>query len=322
MMKRLLLIAAAALATFGCTAVRNAASGNSTSTTAASYENPFYAKYLNTGSPLDAAIARHLDALRENPGSPELHNALGALLVEKGFPKDAEREFERAVNANGKYFPAWYNLGLVRASAGDEIGARRAFSRTVDLKPGHAAALFQLGLVEEQRDHVDRAISLYAKAYSINPALLDVEVNPRILDTKLTHLALLKIYPKTHNQGTMQFQGGGLAGSGGLPPTTPSGAPTTPSPQPNPRDIVPPAAPAPTGAPRPAAAVAPAQTVGGNAASTAPAEQSPARRDTRGRRRGTANIPAEDLAPNPPGSVEMIPETGIQPSATAQTTRW
>lgn len=312
-MKRLLLIATAALATFGCTAVRNAANGNATP--AGAYENPFYAKYLNTGSPLDAAISRNLEALRENPDSAELHNALGALLVDKGFPKDAEREFERAIDANGKYYPAWYNLGLVRASHGDELGARRAFMRTVDLKPGHAAALFQLGLVEEKRDHVDRAVHLYAKAYAINPALLDVDVNPRILDTKLTHLALLKLYPNAHTRGTMQFQGGGIAGTGGLPPTTPAGAPTTPSPQPNPRDIVPPAAPAPTGTPRAATTVAPAQTVG------APAD-APARRDTRGRRRGSANIPAEDLAPNPPGSVEMIPETGIAPSATAQTQRW
>ncbi|HYH07510.1 MAG TPA: tetratricopeptide repeat protein [Thermoanaerobaculia bacterium] len=319
-MKRLLLIAAAVLATTGCTVVRDA---NGTSENP--YVNPFYAKYLNTGSTLDTQIARTLDALRQDPESPELHNTLGALLVEKGFSKDAEREFERAVDTNRKYYPAWYNLGLVRASRGDEIGARRAFMRTVDLKPGHAAALFQLGLVEEQRDHIDRAIDLYAKAYSINPALLDVDVNPRILDTKLTHLALLKLYPNAHTRGTMQFQGGGLSGTGGLAPATNTpGTPTAPSPQPSPRDIVPPAAPAPTQGARPAASVAPATTVGSPAASVAPAEQSPARRDTRGRRRGNATMSPEDLgAPaNPPGQVELIPESGITPNATAPTTRW
>ncbi|HEX2062687.1 MAG TPA: hypothetical protein VHK90_18240, partial [Thermoanaerobaculia bacterium] len=121
-MKRILLIALTVLATTGCTVVRNAANGG----TKNPYENPFYAKYLNTGSALDAQISRTLEALRADPDSPELHNMLGALLVEKGFPKDAEREFERAVNADRKYFPAWYNLGLVRASRGDELGARRA----------------------------------------------------------------------------------------------------------------------------------------------------------------------------------------------------
>ena len=105
------------------------------------YDNPFYAKYLDGGSPLDAQIQRTLEALRQNPGSPRLHNDLGTLLVQKGFPKDAEREFERAVNADRHFYPGWYNLGLVRASRGEEFGARHAFNRTIAYKPGHAAAL-------------------------------------------------------------------------------------------------------------------------------------------------------------------------------------
>jgi tetratricopeptide (TPR) repeat protein len=200
-MKRLLLLAALA-ATLGCSAIHDLQSKNDDS-----YANPFWAKYLNTGSGLDAQIQRTLEAVRQRPDSPELHNTLGTLLVEKGFPKDAEREFERAVDANRRYHPAWYNLGLVRASRGDEIGARRAFQRTINLKPGHGAALFQLGLVEERRQHVDRAVSLYAKAYSINPTLLDIDVNPRILDSKLTSLALLKMYPSRHARLSAQFQG-------------------------------------------------------------------------------------------------------------------
>jgi tetratricopeptide (TPR) repeat protein len=233
-MKRLLIIAVAALSTAACAGIRDLRTDD------APYDNPFYAKYLNTGSMLDAQISQTLAGLRENPNSPELHNQLGALLVDKGFPQDAEREFESAVNANRKFFPAWYNLGLVRAANGDKIGARRAFRRTVSLKPGHAPALFQLGLVEEKNHHSDRAIRLYAKAYAINPALLRVDVNPRILDSKLTHLALIRMYPAGHSKQTMQFQGIPSYGVSSAP-ATPSPAP---SPQPAPKDIVTPAAPA------------------------------------------------------------------------------
>ncbi|MFP5246535.1 MAG: tetratricopeptide repeat protein [Thermoanaerobaculia bacterium] len=232
-MTRHLILAVAVLAMTGCAAIRDLRNDEKP------YEKPpFYAKYLTTGSALDAQITRTLVALREDPSSPELHNNLGALLIEKGFPNDAAREFERAINADTRYYPAWYNLGLVRASQNDELGARRAFARTVDLKPGHAAALFQLGLVEEKREHTDRAIDLYAKAYGINPALLDVTVNPRILDTKLTHLALLRLYPTQHAQRSMQFQG--------VAPVTQPTAPaqTAPSPQPAPGKILTPAAPA------------------------------------------------------------------------------
>lgn len=241
-MKRLALLAAALMIIGGCSATR---SDNENP-----YANPFYAKYLNTGSTLDADIAQTLHALQQDPKSPELHNNLGALLVEKGFPKDAEREFERAVNLDSHFYPAWYNLGLVRASRGDELGSKRALSRTVDLKPGHAAALFQLGLIEEKRGHRDRAIELYAKSFGINPSLLDVQVNPRILDTKLTAYALLRLYPDAHARESMQFQGGS---STRVPQPQ-----EAPSPQQAPETIVPPAAPVTDPAMQPAPKPAPA----------------------------------------------------------------
>jgi tetratricopeptide (TPR) repeat protein len=237
-MKRLMLLAVL-LTAAGCAALYDR-DGNT-------YENPFYAKYLNTGSQLDAQINATLAALRDNPNSPRLHNDLGSLLVRKGFPKDAEREFERAVNLDSNFYPAWYNLGLVRAARGDALGARRAFYQTIDEKPGHAAALFQLGLIEEGRGQTERAVQHYAKAYGINPSLLRVDVNPRILDSKLTHLALIELYPTRQTRNSMQFQGtpSGYqdpparleAPSPEAPPEkiiTPAPPPTDPSQQPKP----------------------------------------------------------------------------------------
>jgi len=198
MMKRLLLIAAiTALAS--CASLHHHHDENP-------YANPFYARYLNTGTQLDAQITRTINALQANPRSASLHNQLGQMLLQKGFPKDAEVEFERAVNADSHFYPAWYNLGLVRMSRGDWSGAHFAFARTVHYKPGHSTALFQLGLMEEKRNHQDAAIDYYAKAFAINHSLLDVRVNPRILDSKLIDLALLKSYPKEHARESMSFQ--------------------------------------------------------------------------------------------------------------------
>ena len=223
-MKRFLMIAVAALAIAGCAGL-----GEMFDRDHNPYENPFYAKYLNTGSALDAQIQRALEAVRQNPKSAREHNTLGMLLVQKGFPKDAEREFERSVDADSRFYPAWYNLGLVRASRGEDFGARHAFYRTVHYKPGHAAALFQLGLIEEKRQNTDRAVKFYAKAYSINPALMDVTVNPRVLDSHLTHLAMLEMYPKKHWKQSMQFQG---APAGYREPAPPAPAPPATPPAP------------------------------------------------------------------------------------------
>lgn len=210
-------------------------------------EQPFYARYLNTGSALDARIQQTLDALRANPRSAPLHNELGSLLLRKGFPKDAEREFQRAVAADRELYAAWYNLGLIREARGEWSGAANAYHRTLALKPGHPAALFHLGLLLEKRGRHDAAIEHYARAFAINRAMLDVRVNPRILDTKLADRALLRNYDKAHAEASMYFQA--APASDTTTRETAAGRETTeeslaPSPQPMPRTIVTPAAPA------------------------------------------------------------------------------
>src|SRR5436309_644494 len=145
-MKRFLALTVAALALAGCSSIRNVRDQFENKNP---YEKPpFYSKYLNpAASPLDAQIQQTLTALRAQPGNAALHNQLGQLLLQKGFPKDAEVEFERSVDADRHFYPGWYNLGLVRSANGDYGRARYAFNRTIEYKPGHSAALFQLGLL-------------------------------------------------------------------------------------------------------------------------------------------------------------------------------
>jgi tetratricopeptide (TPR) repeat protein len=239
-MKRLFVMAFAALILAGCGAsTRLHRTGNP-------YGRPlFYAKYLTAGNPLDDQIRSALTALRNNPHSAPLHNQLGQLLSLKGFPKDAELEFERAVNEDRQFYPAWYNLALIRSARSDYMGARIAFGRVLHYKPGHSAALFQMGLMEERRGDNDAAIADYAKAFSINHALLDVKVNPQILDSKLVAYALIKAYPNEHTRESMLFQGtpAGYAQPGNTvsPPAPSPVAPTD--------KIVPPAAPVPAPTP-------------------------------------------------------------------------
>jgi len=228
-MKRILVVLASALTLFGCASHKN--------------QNPyehklFIEQFLDARDPLDARIENTIAALRANPRSAPLHNELGQLLREKGFPKDSEMEFERAVNADPTLFSAWYNLGLVREARGDYAGARWAYLRTLHYRKGHSAALFQMGLMEEQSHHTDQAVAYFAKAFQINPTLLDVRVNPRLLDSKLVGLAMLKMYPTQHAKESTQFE------------PTPEGyvqrnLPQTeaPSPQPPATQIVTPSAP-------------------------------------------------------------------------------
>ena len=230
-MNRLLAAALAIAALTGCNSVREMYQPKDP------YAKPmFYEKYLTTGEPIDARIQQTLEAVRNDPHSATLHNELGQLLRQKGFPKDAEREFERAVDDDSHFYPAWYNLGLIREANGNYPGAHFAFGRAIHYKPGHAAALFQMGLMEEKRRNTEAAVAYYAKAFSINHALLDVRVNPRVLDSKLIDLALIRLYPIEHARESLQFQ------PSPAPYVAPA-QPQAPSPQPSADEIVPPAPP-------------------------------------------------------------------------------
>ena len=202
-MKRTFTVALGALLVAGCAAIHQYSNHGGSP-----YEKPlFYTQFLNpNASALDAAIMRDVNALRADPQNAAVHNELGQYLAQRGFPKDAEREFERAVDANRKFWPAWYNLGLTRQARGEFVGARVAFGQTLRYRPGHSEALFAQGLMEEERGHNTDAIELYAKALSINRRLLDVRYNPRLLDTKLIHLALLRAYPNEHVREALMYQ--------------------------------------------------------------------------------------------------------------------
>ena len=199
-MKRTLILAATAALLFGCSTLHRNNTKNPYARTL------FIEQFLDRNNPLDAEIERTIQGLRTNPRSAALHNHLGELLLQKGFPKDAEVEFERAVNSDPHLFVAWYNLGLVRQSRGDFTGASFAYHRAIHYRKGFSEALFQLGLMEEKRHNTEAAVNYYAKAFSINHTLLDVRVNPRILDSKLVDLALLRAYPNEHARESMRFQ--------------------------------------------------------------------------------------------------------------------
>jgi tetratricopeptide (TPR) repeat protein len=234
MMKRILLTAAAITIVAGCSLHHKNRSSNPYDTP------PFYTQWTTSNNGLDVQIRNTVTALRANPKSAPLHNQLGQLLVAKGFPKDAEREFERAVNSDSHFYQAWYNLGLIRQSHQDYSGAERAFNRTVRLAKGHSEALFQLGLIEEARGNNDAAIEDYAKALRHNPALIDVRANPRVLDSKLMTLALLRNYELDHARQASRFLG---TPSGYAAPTQTTQPVETLSPQATPQQIVAPSAP-------------------------------------------------------------------------------
>jgi len=72
-------------------------------------------------------------ALVDLPGQPALHAARGGLLVEMGFLRAAELEYECAVGLDPARPRSWWCLGLVRHRLGLHHGAEQALTQAFEL---------------------------------------------------------------------------------------------------------------------------------------------------------------------------------------------
>ena len=161
---------------------------------------------LNDANYQDRQLKQAMDDVRKHDDSATAHNDLGRLFAQKGYPIDALHEFQRSVDEDSNFYPAWYNLGVLENSLGDERAARHAFARAIDARGTYAPALFQLGLLREKAGDNEAAVDLYAKAFRFNHAMLDVHVNPAILDSQLVDMALLRAYPKQRQAAGLNFE--------------------------------------------------------------------------------------------------------------------
>lgn len=165
-----------------------------------------YEKYLVAGNPLDDKILKNLEDLKARPDSSELHNNLGVLLNQKQFPKDALREFKKAVKLDKKDYQAWFNVGLMQESMGRSYRALRAFKKTVKYKSGHDLAHYHIGMIYERWGFRRAAIRRYAAAIRFNSKILDHAYNPAIIYNEILPEVLSYIYERFRTSALQPYQ--------------------------------------------------------------------------------------------------------------------
>lgn len=152
---------------------------------AASASAAVFERFLSPDDPRDQAIARYLAKEKEGRARPADLADMGLLLLEKGFPKDAERYLKKALKASPKNPDIAYRLGIVLQRQGKERAAARAYGKVISWEPGFAPAQFMLGLAHERMGHRRAAIRHYVKAYRHYPELADPRHNPLVITSKL-----------------------------------------------------------------------------------------------------------------------------------------
>jgi tetratricopeptide (TPR) repeat protein len=99
---------------------------------------------------------------------------MGEVLIRKGDPDSAEREFLKALGM--KKYRAWesygaagYWLGTIAAERGDEGKAIAYLRESLRHEPSNAAACYYLGFLLAKRNRLDEAVPLFEKALELAP---------------------------------------------------------------------------------------------------------------------------------------------------------
>jgi len=162
-----------------------------------------FERFLSQDRPEDRAILAYMAVDEAGKATSDDLADLGVLLLNKGFPQDAERYLERAVKLDKENAEARYRLGLVLQRQGKYRQAIKQYRKVAKLRPGHAYSRFMLALAEERAGHRDAAVYDYAKAYKHAPELADPAKNPLVLDSSLQLEAQLLRYRREVESDTI-----------------------------------------------------------------------------------------------------------------------
>jgi len=165
-----------------------------------------FERFLDPTVPQDRAILGFLELEKQGKATANDLAELAVLLVQKGFPQDAETYLRKALRFDPKNVEARFRLGLVLQRLGKDRAAAREYRKVVKARPGYAEAQFMLGLALERAGHRRAAVKAYAKAYKHNPQLADRAKNPLVLDSKLQTQAQLLRYRREVVGATLQLK--------------------------------------------------------------------------------------------------------------------
>ncbi len=137
-----------------------------------------YGRFLETQGRVEAAAREYRAAIEDEPWLASAHYNLGTALLRLGSaPDEAVEHLKEAIHLQPDYVDALVNLGIVRASSGEETAAGDLFRRAVDAGPDDANALSNLGTYHLQRGAVRDAVEILERATVAAPGRADVAAN-------------------------------------------------------------------------------------------------------------------------------------------------
>jgi len=117
----------------------------------------------------EAAIRSLSLAIAEQPGSAKAQNLRGIALLMSGKTREAKADFEKVIELDPTYGPAYQNLGCVLVKEMKLAEAEAVLRRALERFPASAAVCFTLGSVLVSQNRTDEALPLMRQGLQLAP---------------------------------------------------------------------------------------------------------------------------------------------------------
>lgn len=162
-----------------------------------------------TGAPaavVEKALASLEASLETAPRDAGLLTDYANLLVRAGRTDQALASYRLALEVEPKSKLALYNLGLLELELGHLRKAGRLLRQSLAIDRSFARGHYALGMVLAQRRQNLRAVQRYSTAFSLDPDLVDPDLNPELLFNDLATWASMHSYLTTSvERGTRMY---------------------------------------------------------------------------------------------------------------------
>jgi tetratricopeptide (TPR) repeat protein len=124
---------------------------------------------LENAGQLDAAIAEHEEAVRQDPKLAQAHANLIALYARRGQAAKAEQEYRATLEINPNLPQSHYDYGVFLVNQQRFREAESAFRKALESSPQYAEAHSNLGAMLERAGRVEEAVRHYRAAIEAKP---------------------------------------------------------------------------------------------------------------------------------------------------------
>jgi tetratricopeptide (TPR) repeat protein len=136
-----------------------------------------YSRFLTEAALASNSLGEVNDAVRLEPGDPEVHFARGILLRTQGDHAAAINSFKRSTELRRQDSSAWLELGKTYQASGDLRAAIEAMSMAVELAPYYAEPRWTLGTCLLSNGKVDEGFRELRLAAQSDPELLQPAID-------------------------------------------------------------------------------------------------------------------------------------------------